>query len=197
MLTKSIQRAHCRSVRKFLSWEEYRAECRKILVRASSVPALREAETVLSYWPKLEAREIDTRPLNSWLRARGCTVLLPMIEPNYKISRMHWGVFDYECALVPNRWGILEPARRAEISARGIDVVIVPGLGFDTRGHRIGYGQGYYDIMFTFVHAFKLGMIMDQCLLDRVPAEPHDVSVDCLVTSCKTFTFPDMNVFTN
>lgn len=183
-------------MRRLLSQEEYHAGCQKILARASSVSALLEAEIVLSYWPKLEMREIDTRPLNSWLRARGCTVLLPIVEPNPEIPRMHWGVFNDERTLVLNHWGILEPVKRASISADEIDAVLVPGLGFDTCGHRVGYGRGYYDIMFDTVDTFKLGMVMDQCLLEMIPVEPHDIPVDCLVTSRKTFTFPDMNVST-
>ncbi len=168
-----------------ISDSEYRLECRKILTQAASVPELLKANVVLSYWPKLEAREIDIRPLNCWLRARGCTVLLPIVEPNHGISRMRWGEFAHERTFVPNRWGIYEPPEHAELDAREIDVVLVPGLGFDLRGHRVGYGGGFYDVMFESVTAFKLGMVTDGCLLDMIPVQPHDVPIDCLVTATK------------
>ena len=156
-------------------------------MQAASVPQLLKAKTILSYWPKLKAREIDLRPLNSWLRARGCTVLLPIIEPNSNISRMRWGEFDHERTFMPNRWGIFEPLNCVEIHAREIDVVLVPGLGFDVKGHRIGYGGGFYDKMLEYVNMFKLGMIMERCLLQMIPVQPHDVPVDCLVTADETF----------
>ncbi len=189
MLTKSVLRVQCRSARKHISEHDYRLECRRILMRAVTVPELLQAQTVLSYWPKLNVREIDLRPLNSWLRARGCTVLLPIIEPNLGISRMYWGEFNHEEALQPNRWGIMEPPVRSDIPADRIDAVLVPGFGFDFHGNRIGYGGGYYDKMFGHVHAFKLGMIIEDCLLEMIPIQPHDIPVNCLVTACRTLRF--------
>ncbi len=173
-------------MRRLIAGEDYRLECRKIISQAASVPQLLEAQTILSYWPKLEVREIDLRPLNCWLRARGCTVLLPIIEPNSKISRIHWGHFDHERTLMPNRWNILQPKDRTEISAEDIDVVLVPGLGFDRRGHRIGYGGGYYDRLFEYVDAFKIGLSLDSCFVEMILTQPHDVAVDCLITANET-----------
>lgn len=173
-------------MRQLISEEDYRLECRKIISQAASVPQLLEAQTILSYWPKLEVREIDIRPLNCWLRSRGSTVLLPIIEPNSKSSRIHWGYFDHEHTFMPNRWKILQPENRAEISAEDIDVVLVPGLGFDRRGHRIGYGGGYYDRLFEYVNTFKIGLSLDGCFVELIPTQSHDVAVDCLITPDRT-----------
>lgn len=183
---KSTLRSRCRAARQSLTEEEYRSECRRIVARTASLPQLLEARTVLSYWPKIEAREIDIRPLNSWLRAGGSTVLLPIVEPYSKRPRMHWGSFDHERSLVANRWDIIEPASRSNIPAEDIDLVVVPGLGFDLSGHRIGYGGGFYDVLFEYVDSFKLGMVIDDCLLDHLPAAPHDVPVNCVVTGSRT-----------
>ena len=185
MLSKPTLRTRCRDARQSLTEEKYRSECRQIVARAASVSQLLEARTVLSYWPKTESREIDIRPLNSWLRARGCTVLLPIIEPYSKRPRMHWGCFDHERSFVVNRWDISEPASRSNIPAEDIDLVVVPGLGFDTSGHRIGYGGGFYDALFEHVDSFKLGMVIDDCLLDHLPADPHDVPVNYIVTASR------------
>jgi 5-formyltetrahydrofolate cyclo-ligase len=183
--SKSTLRSRCRTARQSLTEEEYRSECRRIVAQVASLPQLLEARTVLSYWPKIEAREIDIRPLNSWLRAQGYTVLLPIVEPYLKRPRMHWGNFDHECSFVANRWDIYEPASRSIIPAEEIDLVIVPGLGFDVSGHRIGYGGGFYDALFEYVDSFKLGMVIDDCLLDHLPADPHDVPVNCIVTGSR------------
>lgn len=186
--SKSTLRSRCRTARQSLTEQEYHFECRQIVARAASVPHLLEARTVLSYWPKIETREIDIRPLNSWLRARGYTVLLPIIEPYSKRPRMQWGCFDHERSFVANRWDISEPANRSNIPAEDIDLVVVPGLGFDLSGHRIGYGGGFYDALFEYVDSFKLGMVIDDCLLDHLPADPHDVPVNCIVTGSRTLT---------
>ena len=176
-------------MRQLISEEDYRLECQKIVSRSASVPQLLEAQTILSYWPKLEVREIDLRPVNCWLRARGCTVLLPIIEPNSKNSRIYWGHFDHERTLMPNRWKILQPEKRAEIPAEDIDVVLVPGLGFDRRGHRIGYGGGYYDRLFEYVDTFKIGLSLDSCFIEQIPTQSHDIAVDCLITANRTLKF--------
>lgn len=186
VLSKSTLRSRCRAARRSLTREEYRSECRQIVARATSLPQLLEARTILSYWPKIEAREIDIRPLNCWLRARGYTVLLPIVEPYSKRSRMHWGSFDHESSFVTNRWDISEPASRSNIPAEDIDLVVVPGLGFDLSGHRIGYGGGFYDTLFEHVESFKLGMVVDDCLLDHLPADSHDVPVNCIITGSRT-----------
>ena len=186
--SKSTLRSRCRGVRRRLTVEEYRSECRQIVARAASLPQLLKARTILSYWPKIEAREIDIRPLNSWLRAQGYTVLLPIVEPNSKRPRMHWGRFEHERRFVANRWDISEPASRSNIPAEDIDLVVVPGLGFDLSGHRIGYGGGFYDTLFEQVDSFKLGMVIDDCLLDHFPADPHDVPVNCIITGSRTLT---------
>lgn len=184
--SKSALRSRCRATRHSLTGEEYRSECRQIVARATSLPQLLEARTILSYWPKIEAREIDIRPLNCWLRARGYTVLLPIVEPYSKRPRMHWGRFDHESSFVANRWDISEPAGRSNIPAEDIDLVVVPGLGFDLSGHRIGYGGGFYDTLFEQVESFKLGMVVDDCLLDHLPADAHDVPVNCIITGSRT-----------
>ena len=180
-------------MRQQISKDNFLSECRKISARVAAVPQLLEANTILSYWPKLDAYELDLRPLNCWMRARGCTVLLPIIEPNSGVSRMHMGQFDHERSFISNRWGILEPQEHMAISSKKIDVVLVPGLGFDKIGHRIGYGGGFYDTLLKDIDAFKLGLVMDSCLVDMIPVQPHDVPVDCIVTSTKLLSFTNTN----
>ena len=185
-MTKSEFRTYCRTMRQHMTDEDYQLQCRKILVQTVSVPEILQASTVLSYWPKLQVREIDTRPLNCWLRSNGSTVLLPMIEPNLPLNRMHWGEFDREQDFVVNRWGISEPSVSSTIDDEQIDVILVPGLGFDIHGHRVGYGGGFYDRMFASVKAFKIGFTIDACLHQTIPTESHDIPVDLIVTPSKT-----------
>jgi len=101
---------------------------------------------------------------------------------------MHWGRFDRERTFLSNQWGIPEPTICTKISAKKIDVILVPGLGFDVRGHRIGYGGGFYDTLLENMDSFKLGLVIDSCLLDTIPAQTHDIPVDCIVTSTQTLT---------
>ncbi len=189
VLTKSEIRSQCRTLRQKIGENDYRIECRKIASQAALLPQLQDAKIVLSYWPKIEIKEIDLRPLNCWLRARGSIVLFPRIEPNSKKSRMQWGCFDQESTFMLNQWNILEPENRSEIVAEDIDVVLVPGLGFDRKGNRIGYGGGYYDRLFEYVDTFKIGLSLNCCLLEMIPTQSHDIPLDGLITSNRTFRF--------
>ncbi len=192
-MTKSELRAFCRSKRQHMTEDDYRMQCRNILVETVSIAEILHATNVLSYWPKIRAREIDTRPLNCWLRARGSTVLLPIIEPNVSVNRMHWGEFDRERNFVVNRWGISEPSVSSTVASQEIDVVLVPGLGFDIQGYRVGYGGGFYDRLFTSLKAFKIGLTTDACLHQTIPAESHDIPVDLIVTPSKTLVINEVN----
>ncbi len=64
-----------------------------------------------------------------------------------------------------------------------LDVIIVPVLGFDTHGNRIGMGGGWYD-KFLAMHpnALKVGLAYDECELQKIEPEPHDVRLDYIIT---------------
>ena len=64
-----------------------------------------------------------------------------------------------------------------------MDVVIVPGLAFDKKGFRIGYGGGYYDRLLPRLSAVKIGICYDFCIVDYVFPKHHDVSVDCVISN--------------
>jgi 5-formyltetrahydrofolate cyclo-ligase len=92
--------------------------------------------------------------------------------------------------------GFPEPradAPRAEADA--IDLVIVPGLAFDPRGHRIGYGAGFYDRFLAplsrpsgAAHARAVGVCFDFQVLAEAPTSPEDVAVAVVVTDKRVFT---------
>jgi len=67
-----------------------------------------------------------------------------------------------------------------------VDVVVVPGVSFDRRGHRLGYGRGYYDSLLKKVKGCKVGLAYDMQIVEHVPDEPHDVAVDMVVTQSET-----------
>jgi 5-formyltetrahydrofolate cyclo-ligase len=88
-------------------------------------------------------------------------------------------------ALERHRLGFLQP--RADAPAmplERIDLVLVPGLCFDRRGARLGYGRGYYDRLLPLLpaHAVTIGVVHDALVAPRVPREPHDALVRFLVS---------------
>jgi 5-formyltetrahydrofolate cyclo-ligase len=66
--------------------------------------------------------------------------------------------------------------------AEEIDFALVPGLGFDRRGGRLGYGGGFYDRLLAGLRAFRVAAAFSVQMIDAVPMAPHDQYVDLVVT---------------
>ncbi|MFA6214385.1 MAG: phosphoribosylglycinamide formyltransferase [Candidatus Micrarchaeia archaeon] len=81
-------------------------------------------------------------------------------------------------------FGIPEPPRLPErrVDPKEVDLAVVPGVCFDRRGHRIGYGMGYYDSLLRGVPGRKIGLAYSFQITDRVPEEMHDVAMDAILT---------------
>ena len=93
--------------------------------------------------------------------------------------------------LESSSYGILEPRKDALFigDCRDLDLIIVPGAAFDMRGHRIGYGAGYYDRLLNRpgMKAKTLGFCYDLQIVSQVPNSPHDVSLDYIATEKGVF----------
>ncbi|MBC8134958.1 MAG: 5-formyltetrahydrofolate cyclo-ligase [Fibrella sp.] len=96
--------------------------------------------------------------------------------------------------LKQNRFGIHEPHPDSpEIAPGGTDLVIVPALAFDERGNRLGYGGGFYDRFLPRLRpdAVTVGLTLDALMVPALPAEPHDVPVQIVVTETRTIRRAD------
>jgi 5-formyltetrahydrofolate cyclo-ligase len=82
-------------------------------------------------------------------------------------------------------FGILEPDASCDAyDPCEADLIVLPGVAFDTKGKRIGYGKGYYD---KALHSLEgrgklIGFCYDFQLVDDIAGEPHDVKMDLLIT---------------
>lgn len=85
-------------------------------------------------------------------------------------------------ALRPARFGILEPAADHEALPQQMDLIVVPAVGFDACGNRLGHGRGFYDRLLRECAAPKVGLCFDCRLFDRIPCERHDVAVDYVIS---------------
>lgn len=104
-------------------------------------------------------------------------ILLPKIQGNI-ISIHKINSLDELC---PNRYGILEPGEK-EAYEPPVDLTIVPGVAFDSKGHRIGYGGGYYDKILKEIKSENIGLAFSLQIIDFVPYLGYDVPVDTLIT---------------
>jgi 5-formyltetrahydrofolate cyclo-ligase len=135
--------------------------------------------------------EIDTTPIfqRLWAEFPAVTTVVPRVD--IASGEMRHLNFTRDTELVQNVWKIHEPTHNEFVGTDQIDMVLVPSLCVDERGHRVGYGKGFYDRF--------LGKCRPDCLKIALnyfpPVEvisdvgPHDVTVDRCVTPDKTYSF--------
>ena len=147
---------------------------RRIMQRLERMPRFREAATVALYWSL--PGEVETWDfVQKWSASK--RILLPVMQDGTLVLRPFTG----RGHLVQAGFGIWEPAPGKEVPLEEVDLVVVPGMGFDPRGGRLGRGRGFYDRLLTVSRPFKVGVCFDFQLFDEIPAEPHDVPMDAVV----------------
>lgn len=92
--------------------------------------------------------------------------LLPYVE-----SELRKGAYDIE-----------EPTGTATTDVDEIDLMIIPAVAFDRKGNRLGRGKGFYDRLLAESKATKIGVGYEFQLIDEIPAEPHDVPMNIVIT---------------
>jgi 5-formyltetrahydrofolate cyclo-ligase len=133
--------------------------------------------------------EIDPVPLMRKLAAQGAQLALPVIVA--RDAPLIFRAWLPGAELVRGPLGILEPS--AEAIGVIPDVLLVPLAAFDRSGHRIGYGAGHYDRSFAQLRKLKaitaVGVAFAVQEIEAVPALPHDVALDYVLTEAQSFDF--------
>lgn len=141
---------------------------------------IRDGETVMVYSSK--EKEVNTGPLIAVLLERGNPVVVPIIVKEDVSLRLSY--LEDVGVLVPSTFGVPEPIG-SEIPATGeeVDTIILPMLGFDRRGGRIGYGAGYYDrFLERNRHLRKIGVAFARQECEDLPVDENDIPMDLIIT---------------
>ena len=177
-MNKDELRHALRARRRALSSDEQRRASLAVYERVRAFAPYREARSVMAY---MACRgELDLSPVIADVLARGKTLLLPRCEaPGLMTARR---VTDLS-QLVSGAYGLMEPAQCCAVfPPEEIDLVFVPGTAFDASGGRLGQGGGYYDRFLARTGALRTGVCHDFALTACVPAQAHDVRMDCILT---------------
>ncbi|MDX2227567.1 MAG: 5-formyltetrahydrofolate cyclo-ligase [Verrucomicrobiae bacterium] len=160
-----------------------------IFGRVMELPEYQAAGVVMAYASM--PGEVDTHTfLRDLLKSKQKTLVLPRVADDGS----HLEIFEVHSVseLYPRTLGILEPhpdvCRRATLDE--VNLVLVPGLGFDARGYRLGRGKGHYDKMFASVpsaQCVRVGVFFEAQRIGSLPVDIHDVRMDCIVTERGTF----------
>ncbi|WP_297527693.1 5-formyltetrahydrofolate cyclo-ligase [Thiohalobacter sp.] len=188
MTDRARLRRELRARRRTLPAHERRALAERMARHVAHDRRFRNARHVAVY---LAADgEMDPGPLILRARAMGKALYLPVLLPA-GANRLWFAPWREDEPLVPNRFGIPEPARaaRTRIPPQRLDLVLTPLVAFDARGHRLGMGGGYYDR--TFAHLLRhrhflrprlIGLAYGFQRQPALPAQPWDVPLAAIAT---------------
>lgn len=138
--------------------------------------------------------EVDTSSIYAqiWREHKSITTYAPKTEPGS--GQLECYSFDPTTRLIENVWGIPEPSETEKADPKVIDLVIVPLLCFDQRGHRVGYGKGYYDRFLSRCRAdcLKVGLSFFPPIERIEDIHEADIPLDLCITPDASFGFASL-----
>jgi len=183
-------RKRMRGVRRAAPASACGARSELIVARLEVLAPFATATKVALFWPIEEKNEVDLRALDASLRAKGATVAYPSIDRENET--MTFRVTSDTELLEERGFGFREPPLDAP-EAKELDVIVVPSLALDPRGHRLGYGTGFYDrTLPAFPGAVTVGVAFDYGLLVEIPEIETDVAMRWIVTDKRTIEIADV-----
>ncbi|MFT4831873.1 MAG: 5-formyltetrahydrofolate cyclo-ligase [Psychroserpens sp.] len=140
------------------------------------------------FLPIADKKEVDTSFILSILQGKDKNVVLPKMVDDKKL--IHFLLTD-STIINYNKWGVPEPIDGLEVPTNKIEVVFLPLLAFDSKGNRVGYGKGYYDVFLKECKpsVLKIGLSLFEAeeIIDDI--SPDDVPMDYCITPTKVYTF--------
>ncbi len=135
-------------------------------------------------------QEVRTRPFLRKALTRGYRVAVPVTRPGRNEKLILSEVEDVPDPEDPGpewvrtRWGLFEPRHPRPVEPGRMDCFVIPGLAFDRRGVRLGFGKGYYDGLLASARpdAWRIGLAFSTQLADRLPWTKGDVPMHRIVT---------------
>lgn len=180
---KEIIREKLRKKRREISDVDFRKWSDKIILRLKKQSEFKSAKVIHSYVSMNNRREVNTHSLIRDILHETKQLVVPATQFNSGTLN-HFYLESYN-ALRPNKWGVLEPEDGEKCPVGKIELVIVPMVGGDERGYRIGYGGGFYDRFLSKVSCPTIGLCFKQNIVPELPIEPFDVRLDKIITEEK------------
>lgn len=174
--------------REALGEEARRSLSAEIIRKIRSLAAYERAGTVLAY--SGFGSELETADFLRSVLEDGKALVLPRILRDEKRLELHV-VGDLGRDLRPGTWGILEPeSGLPKIPIHDVDLALVPGVAFDTKGDRLGHGGGFYDRLLRDAaqRPVLVAGAFEAQMIEEVPKEPHDVILDFIVTESSSYS---------
>jgi 5-formyltetrahydrofolate cyclo-ligase len=180
MLTKAELRRHLLAQRAMLTPADIEQHSTVIAAYVCTLPAFRISHTIMVYMAL--PQEVQTMPIITQARQLQKRVAVPVVRGQDLIAV---ALSETPMRLQRGRFGILEPCGTScVIHPQEIGCIVVPGIAFDTRGGRLGFGTGYYDRFLRQLPTttYRCGLAFGIQIVPCVPQAPHDVCMHGIVT---------------
>jgi 5-formyltetrahydrofolate cyclo-ligase len=175
---KRLLRTRIRALRDEIPAQERERDSLAIASAVLSLPEVEGAMTAMVF--ASFGTEVETGPIVEGLIGRDVRVALPRVDERGFVP------IEYRAGdpMAVSAFGIPEPTGSTVVDVGEIDLAITPGIAFDRRGHRVGYGGGHYDRFFASARPdiVRVGVCFAVQLVDEVPHGPFDERVDVVVT---------------
>lgn len=163
--------------RKEIFSKEREKKNKEILKKLISLNLFKKAHKLLIYISLPD--EVDTHELINEFQAVK-TFAAPRVDTSENLSLYQLTQIDHT---EKNKYGILEPFEiNKKFKPSEIDLAIIPGVGFDLKGNRLGFGKGYYDKLLKQLKCPTIGLAYDCQILDKLPLDEDDEPMDMIIT---------------
>jgi 5-formyltetrahydrofolate cyclo-ligase len=180
MLTKVELRRHLLAQRAMLTPAEIAQHSTAIAANVCALPAFCVSHTIMVYMAL--PQEVQTQQIITQARQVQKRVAVPVVRGQDLVAV---ALSEAPTQLRRGRFGILEPCgTQTLIHPQEIGCIVVPGVAFDTRGGRLGFGKGYYDRFLGQLPAttYRCGLAFGIQVVPCVPQAPHDICMHGIVT---------------
>lgn len=186
-MDKEVIRADMLCRRRSLFQEQVVHLSRRAQQRLLSTAFYATANSVALYRPVHQ--ETDTETVFHAAIDQGKTVSFPRIEGETLV----FVAVTSLAQLVIGKFGVAEPGLDLPVTEQVPEITLVPGVAFDRRGHRLGYGRGFYDRYLSRCSGktYSVGLAYAFQLCDAIPKDDHDQRLDALVTDREIMTWHD------
>jgi 5-formyltetrahydrofolate cyclo-ligase len=200
---KQLLRKTLRLKRASLSLIEQEQKASQLANIIYSLPEFVASAQIAAYWPN--DNEISPVPILQKAHLLGKQCYLPILHPSGS-SPLSFVEYKPGELLTPNRFGILEPQsnRHQTIPVSALNLVLVPLVGFDEQGTRLGMGKGYYDTTFSFLkpqaskaqdnssttpYPYLIGLAYELQKVENLPVDPWDIALNGIATEHRYLRF--------
>ena len=181
MTTKAQLRWEIAEKRRSLDPQWITTASLRIGAQLQGLDAFKTANRIALY--KAIAGEVELEHLFSVCWNLGKHTSIPVFNRSLKTYEL--AEIKAQTRYIKGHYGIREPENPALAPLDDMDLIIVPGVAFDTRGNRLGRGGGYYDQMLDGFRGTKAAVAFEFQLFSNIPHDLSDIPVNCIVTESK------------